>query len=224
MHRHILNDVPYSGKVWQGESLTSWLFSSIWQKKVWRINRSANRLSIVSTKLDGFSLANHGRFAKFTKLSPCQTFPLYGSWDESYKLWLFNGCHFDSWDYGDVLYGTSGGITIQEVIETFSSKRCPTLIGKPKIFIIQACRGRRYNQAVQSTERNNYECDQVLNILDYLVAYSTIHGNVSLRNKNTGSILFLHYNIFGLRVHNWYKKTLWSDKNIQIVLVIGNVQ
>ena len=52
-------------------------------------------------------------------------------------------------DYGDVLYGTAGqGIMIQEVIETFSGTRCPTLIGKPKIFIIQACRGRRRNQTV----------------------------------------------------------------------------
>ena len=28
--------------------------------KVWRINRSANRLLIVSTTLDGYSLMNHG--------------------------------------------------------------------------------------------------------------------------------------------------------------------
>ena len=38
-------------------------------KKVWRINRSANRSLIVSTNLDGFSLTNHGRFTKFAKLS-----------------------------------------------------------------------------------------------------------------------------------------------------------
>ena len=35
-----------------------------------------------------------------------------------------------------------------EVIETFNGRRCPTLISKPKIFIIQACWGRIYNQAV----------------------------------------------------------------------------
>ena len=42
-----------------------------WGKKVWPINRSANRLLIESTNLDGFSLVvNHGRFTKFaTKLS-----------------------------------------------------------------------------------------------------------------------------------------------------------
>ena len=37
-------------------------------------NRPPNRLLIVSTNLDGFSLANHGRFAKLV----CQTFPVYG--------------------------------------------------------------------------------------------------------------------------------------------------
>ena len=46
-------------------------------KKVWRINRSSNRLLIVSfTSFDGFSLANHGWFTKFA----IATFPLYGIW------------------------------------------------------------------------------------------------------------------------------------------------
>ena len=83
LKRLMYNVVPYSGKVWQGETLANWLFLSIWLKKVWWINRSVNRLSIVSTKLDGFSLTNHGRFAKFAKLSPCQAFLLY-----SITFWL----------------------------------------------------------------------------------------------------------------------------------------
>ena len=62
-------------------------------------------------------------------------------------------------DYGDVLCGTTGVITIQEVIETFSSRRCPTLISKPKIFIIQTCRGSRRNQAVELDDTNSDKCD-----------------------------------------------------------------
>ena len=46
-----MKSIPYSGIVWRGESLANWLVLSIWQKKVWQINRSANRLLIVSTNL-----------------------------------------------------------------------------------------------------------------------------------------------------------------------------
>jgi len=46
-------------------------------KKVWQMNRFNQKVIIVSRNLDGFSLANQGWFAKFAKLSPCQTFPLY---------------------------------------------------------------------------------------------------------------------------------------------------
>ena len=35
-------------------------------------------LLIVSTNLDGLSLTNHGRFAKFAEHFPCQNFLLYG--------------------------------------------------------------------------------------------------------------------------------------------------
>ena len=73
------HDIPYSGKVWRAECLANLLFSSVWRKKVWRMNRSAKGLSMVTINLDGFSLANRRRFAKFAKLSPRQTFPLYGS-------------------------------------------------------------------------------------------------------------------------------------------------
>ena len=66
--------VPYSGNVWRGKFGKLTLFKH-WQKKVYR---SANRLLIVSIYLDGFSLANHGQFTKFAKLSPRQTFLLYG--------------------------------------------------------------------------------------------------------------------------------------------------
>ena len=68
----------FSGKVWWEECLANLLFSSVWRKKVWQMNRSAKGLLIVITNLDGFSLANCRRFAKFAKHSPCQTFPLYG--------------------------------------------------------------------------------------------------------------------------------------------------
>ena len=66
------------------ESLAGRIFgkSTIFEclaEKVWRMNISAKGLSMVAIHLDGFRLANHLRFAKFAKLSPHQTFPLYGN-------------------------------------------------------------------------------------------------------------------------------------------------
>ena len=63
-------DIPYTGKVWRGEEVGELTCFEHLVKKVCQINRSANRLLIISTNLDGFSLVNCGQFAKFaTKLS-----------------------------------------------------------------------------------------------------------------------------------------------------------
>ena len=78
MIKKVWKQVPYSGKVWRAECLANLLLLSVWRKKVWRMNGSAKGLSMVGINLDGFSLANRLRFAKFAKLSPRQTFPLYG--------------------------------------------------------------------------------------------------------------------------------------------------
>ena len=55
-------DILYSGKVWRID-----FFQAFGERKFGELKRSsANRLFI---DLDGFSLVNHGQFAKFTKLS-----------------------------------------------------------------------------------------------------------------------------------------------------------
>ena len=76
---HCIAGKSGGGKVWRID------FFEPLQKKVWRINRSDNRLLIVSTNLDGFSLVNHEQFAKFTK-SPPPNFPaiLYIEWCYEY--------------------------------------------------------------------------------------------------------------------------------------------
>ena len=61
--------------------------TSDYSAKVWQINRSANRLFILSTNLDGFNLANHGQFAKFAKVSHYTVLPLIM---EVLNLWRLN--------------------------------------------------------------------------------------------------------------------------------------
>ena len=45
--------IPYSGKVWRAECLANVLLSSVWRKKIWRMNRSAKGLSMVTTTVRG---------------------------------------------------------------------------------------------------------------------------------------------------------------------------
>ena len=57
----------YSRKAWQGESLVNLPFSSIWYQNV------SNRILIISTNLDGFSLANQ----TICQIHQCKTLLLY---------------------------------------------------------------------------------------------------------------------------------------------------
>ena len=48
------------------------------------------------------------------------------------------------------LYGTDGKLVpVEEITELFSGDKCPSLTGKPKIFLLQACRGERKDKGVK---------------------------------------------------------------------------
>lgn len=48
------------------------------------------------------------------------------------------------------LYGTDGRLVpVEEVTEFFSGNKCPSLAGKPKVFLLQACRGERKDKGVK---------------------------------------------------------------------------
>ena len=50
---------------------------------------------------------------------------------------------------GNVLYGKDGNtVQLKELAEMFNSAECETLKNKPKIFIINACRGRKKDSTV----------------------------------------------------------------------------
>ena len=73
----IYTDILYSRKVWRGKVWQINSFQAFGERKLGKLkDQPIYRLLIVSIYLDGFSLVNHGQLAKFTKLSPCQTFPL----------------------------------------------------------------------------------------------------------------------------------------------------
>ena len=55
-------------------------------------------------------------------------------------------------DKGGVVYCSDGApITLKKISDFFTAANCPSLINKPKLFFVQACRGQEPNQVVKIT-------------------------------------------------------------------------
>jgi len=72
-----------------------------------------------------------------------------------------------------------------EIVRELNSKYCPSLRGKPKVFLFQGCQGNIVDRGVPMTEEDAQP--MVSSNLDTLVIYSTIPGHVSYRDTKRGS-------------------------------------
>ncbi|XP_073697142.1 caspase-22 isoform X2 [Garra rufa] len=85
--------------------------------------------------------------------------------------------------------------TLNDITTPFDGDNCPALIGKPKVFIIQACRGSEMQSKVVATDGAGPSRNQTSGKLsysiakdsDFLIALSTVEGYVSLRDPSSGS-------------------------------------
>ncbi|XP_078318263.1 caspase-3-like [Crassostrea virginica] len=107
----------------------------------------------------------------------------------------------------DVISGSCGGsIDINSMTSLFRADNCPSLAGKPKIFIYQACQGTSFQNvwprtdnsfpANSDTHLTNGKQDMTTTVpdfysmcfapaeADFLIAHSTMPGYVSLRNED----------------------------------------
>ena len=87
----------------------------------------------------------------------------------------------------------------EELWKNFVGSKCESLVGKPKLFFIQACRGGIIDFGVSLTERNTIEENAEIekgilipNYDDLMIMYSTSEGHKSLRDKIHGS-WFIEY-------------------------------
>ncbi|KAL1468656.1 hypothetical protein MTO96_025232 [Rhipicephalus appendiculatus] len=90
----------------------------------------------------------------------------------------------------DVLYATDGKFPVDSVMDPFRGNVCPTLLGKPKLFFIQACRGDRLDEGTPVVLETSDSPGQIYRIpthADFLAAYSTVPGFYSWRNTSQGS-------------------------------------
>ncbi|CAI9722935.1 caspasecaspase-3-like [Octopus vulgaris] len=92
------------------------------------------------------------------------------------------------------IFGTDGKVSLDTLVEMLLPDRCPSLIGKPKLFFIQACRGTKldsgvimHDAAAFRDEYQNVTSHKVPVWADVLLAYSTVPGFYSWRNSTNGS-------------------------------------
>ncbi|XP_056309714.1 caspase-6-like [Danio aesculapii] len=107
-------------------------------------------------------------------------------------------CVFLSHGENGHVYANDGQIDIPEITDLFKGDKCRSLVGKPKIFIWQACRGDKHDDpvtpmdVVDSQLTNDMVVDAgVLYTLpagaDYIMCYSVAEGYYSHRETVNGS-------------------------------------
>ncbi|ERE86721.1 caspase-3 [Cricetulus griseus] len=81
-----------------------------------------------------------------------------------------------------VIFGTDGPVDLKKLTTYFRGDYCRSLTGKPKLFIIQACRGTELDCGIEtdSGTDDDMACQKIPVEADFLYAYSTAPGkNVS---------------------------------------------
>ncbi|XP_062859127.1 caspase-7 isoform X2 [Trichomycterus rosablanca] len=86
-----------------------------------------------------------------------------------------------------MIYGTDGVMPIKNLTSLFRGDVCKSLVGKPKLFFIQACRGSEFDDGIQTdsgSPNDTLETDaspshKIPVEADFLFAYSTVPVTLS---------------------------------------------
>ncbi|KAM8909749.1 caspase-3-like [Spinachia spinachia] len=88
-----------------------------------------------------------------------------------------------------VIFGTDGFEKLDVLTKFFKGDRCKSLVGKPKLFFIQACRGMELDEGsqIEADSVDGQTSDRIPVEADFLYAYSTAPGYYAWRNTLNGS-------------------------------------
>ena len=179
------NDEAYRGGSEQDEERLGNLFKSLRFEVIIKRNLEKNQIEEVAQEYGG---KDHNKFAVFVLIVMSQG------------------------DNRDCILGVDNRMTsVRALMREFQAERCPSLKGKPKIFIFQTCRGsrqcdvERLGDFVQSINADPTEFDQADNCVcpfsldsslfknvfppetDFLLAFATVPGYVSFRSPTSGA-------------------------------------
>lgn len=88
------------------------------------------------------------------------------------------------------LWGYDTKFPLEMLFNFFLGDHSPSLVGKPKMFFIQACQGERLDHGVSVIGNDALDSAAYFKIpthADFLIAYSTLPGFYSWRNTQDGS-------------------------------------
>ncbi|NWU41547.1 CASP8 protein, partial [Hylia prasina] len=86
-------------------------------------------------------------------------------------------------------------VNIEDLVSCFTGTNCPSLAGKPKVFIIQACQGSvpHPSVAIEPDSSGHLEVDaspltSIPDKADILIGMATVEDCLSFRSRKTGSV------------------------------------
>lgn len=107
--------------------------------------------------------------------------------DDSLVCWILS--HGEE---GKIFRSDSRAVELDDIKNLFTAKECPKLQGKPKLFFIQACRGKVQTKAVAKWDPGcKVQADDGgktrPNMADFFFGYATAPGHVAFRDPAHGS-------------------------------------
>ncbi|XP_043298286.1 caspase-14-like [Cervus canadensis] len=114
-------------------------------------------------------------------------------------------------------------VSLEDIFEMFNNKNCPALQEKPKIFIIQACRGERRDSGVETDDEpmdldDGSEKKRLPTFSDYFIIYPTQADHVALRDPRTGSVMIKEMTeVFKQYGNKWHIADFFTIVNNRVV-------
>ncbi|KAH9377299.1 hypothetical protein HPB48_020336 [Haemaphysalis longicornis] len=131
----------------------------------------------------------------------------------------------------DTIYGSDNEeLPLGDIYEMFNNDNCPVLQGKPKLFFVQTCRGRKSDigtakyVAPDTADAARIPCSsasepsaRVASWLDMYICYASVPGYEAHRNTATGAwFLSAVYRVFSQYAHTMHLQKLMHRVNDEV--------
>ncbi|XP_069779105.1 caspase-14-like [Narcine bancroftii] len=92
---------------------------------------------------------------------------------------------------GEIKGADNQSVDLEDIFDLFNNKNCTNLQLKPKVFVVQACRGEKRDYGVErlSGFRSMPEPEKVSTVSDTFIVYPSLKGYVAYRGKCIGSYM-----------------------------------